>query len=241
VLFGSADSTGFRTLQALGRRASGERRHGQDVRIGICDNTEESNIVVRKCRGPKWDSLRSGVPETRTKRTSEPATRPRRIYFPERPSARVLIRKAQNHNAACQRTAAPGKGATWLDWVAIVDVTYILQDLRWPALSDTCVPCVPIFRREHARAQAFAELFDVISDREAGDVFDVLVAELTGNAHAQRPAEWHRQFAAVHTVGDESLRVHRLSHVDAIPSVGLDRTVYNVSGLGQRPHPFQDV
>src|SRR6266480_736303 len=116
-----------------------------------------------------------------------------------------------------------------------MDVTYIGQDMRWPALSDARVPCVPIFCPQHAGAQAFAELFEVISDREAGDVFDVLVAELAGNAHAQRSAEWHRQLAAVHTVADESLRVQRLCHVDAIPCFGLDRAVHNVSGLGQRP------
>jgi hypothetical protein len=83
----------------------------------------------------------------------------------------------------------------------------IVQDMRWPALSDARVPCVAIFCPQHAGAQAFAELFEVISDRGAGDVFDVLVAELAGNAHAQRSAEWHGQLASVHTVADESLRV----------------------------------
>src|SRR5271156_6090118 len=107
--------------------------------------------------------------------------------------------------------------------------------------SDTRVPCVSIFRPQFAGAQAFAELFKVISDREAVDVFDVLVAELAGNAHAERSAEWHRQLAAVHAIADESLRVHSLSYVDAIPGLGLDRAVHNVSGLGQRPHQFQDV
>src|ERR1700756_554617 len=102
---------------------------------------------------------------------------------------------------------------------------------RWTALSDARVPCVSIFCPQHAGAQAFAELFEVISDREAGDVFDVLVAELAGNAHPQRSAEWHRQLAAVHTVADESLRVQRLTHVYAIPYLGLDRAVHNVSGL----------
>ena len=38
-----------------------------------------------------------------------------------------------------------------------MDVTYIAQDVRWPALSDARVPCVPIFCV--AGAQAFAELF----------------------------------------------------------------------------------
>src|SRR5215469_2176967 len=110
-----------------------------------------------------------------------------------------------------------------------------------PALSNARVPCVSIFCPQHPGAQAFAELFEAVSDREAGDVFDVLVAELAGNAHAQRSTEWHRQLAAVHTVADESLWVQRLSHVDAIPYLGLDRAVHNVSGLGQRPHQFQDV
>ena len=114
-------------------------------------------------------------------------------------------------------------------------------DIRWPVLSDARVPCVPIFCPQLAGAQALAELLEVMSDREAVDVFDVLVAELSRNAHAQRPAEWHRQLAAVHTVADESLRVQRLSHVDAIPYLGLDRAVHNVPGLAQRPHQLQDV
>lgn len=43
-------------------------------------------------------------------------------------------------------------------------------------LSDARVPCVPIFCPQLAGAQALAELFEVISDREAVDIFDVLVA-----------------------------------------------------------------
>jgi hypothetical protein len=78
-----------------------------------------------------------------------------------------------------------------------MDVKYTVQEVRWAALSDARVPRVPIFRSQFAGAQTFAELFEVISDCEAGDVFDVLVAELAGNPHAQRSAKWHRQLSAV--------------------------------------------
>ena len=122
-----------------------------------------------------------------------------------------------------------------------MDVTYIVQDMRWPALSDARVPCVPIFCPQHAGAQAFAELFEVISDREAGDVFDVLVAELPGNTQSKRSAECDGKLTAIHTVRDEGLRVQCIGHVDAFPPAVLDGTVDNVSGLGESPHSVQDL
>jgi hypothetical protein len=61
VFFVSADSAGFRTLQTLGERTSEERRRVRGVRISICDNMDKDNILVSKCRAPKWDSFRSGV------------------------------------------------------------------------------------------------------------------------------------------------------------------------------------
>ena len=69
-------------------------------------------------------------------------------------------------------------------------------DIRWPVLSDARVPCVPIFRAQGAGAQAFAKLLEVISDREAIDVFDVLVAELPGNPQPERSAEFDGKLGA---------------------------------------------
>src|SRR5262249_54529138 len=81
----------------------------------------------------------------------------------------------------------------------------------------------------------------VIGYGEAGDVFEALVAELPGNAQAKWPAECDGKLTAVHTVGDQSLRVQCVGHVDALPPVGLDRTVDNVSDLGESPYEFKDV
>src|ERR1019366_4011157 len=67
------------------------------------------------------------------------------------------------------------------------------------------------------------------------EVLNSLVAALAGNTQSKRSAEWDGQLTAVHTVGDESLRVHRIGHVDAFPPVGMNRTVDNVSGLGRVP------
>src|SRR5580704_8735070 len=98
-------------------------------------------------------------------------------------------------------------------------------------LSDAGVPA--FWRR---RAQAFAEPFEAIGYGQAGDVFDVLVAELPGNSQAKRSAERNGKLTAVHTEGQESLRMQGVSHIDAIPPVWLDRTVDNISGLGKSAH-----
>jgi hypothetical protein len=50
-------------------------------------------------------------------------------------------------------------------FVKRMDVKYTVQEVRWAALSDTRVPCVPIFCSQFARAQTFAELFEAISHR----------------------------------------------------------------------------
>src|ERR1019366_5583346 len=128
--------------------------------------------------------------------------------------------------------------------IPVVRICSCARDLapemrRSPALSDAGVPRVSTFWRR--RSQALAEPFQAIGYGEAGDVFDALVPELPGNTQSKRSAEWDWQLTAIHTVGDESLRVHRIGHVDAFPPVGLNRTVDNVSGLGESPHNVQDV
>ena len=70
--------------------------------------------------------------------------------------------------------------------------------------------------------RALAKLSEVIGEGEAGDVLDALVAELARNAQAKRSAESDGKLTAVHTEGDESLRVQCVRHVDAVPPVGLD-------------------
>ncbi len=105
---------------------------------------------------------------------------------------------------------------------------------RGSRVSDSGVPGVAAFWR--SRAQAFAEVLQTIRYGEASDVFDALVAELPGNTQSKRSAKSDGKLTAIHAVGDESLRVQCIGHVDAFPPVGLNGTVDNVSGLGQRPH-----
>ena len=106
-------------------------------------------------------------------------------------------------------------------------------------ISDTGVPGVAAFRSR--RAQAFSESFQAIGYGEASDIFDALIAELAGNTQSQRAAESNGKLTAIHAVGDESLRVQRIGHVDAFPPIGLYGTVDNVAGLGESPHRVQDV
>jgi hypothetical protein len=107
--------------------------------------------------------------------------------------------------------------------------------------SDAGVPRVPRFCTSDPRAQTLAKLSEVIGEREAGDVLDVFVAELARNAQANRSAERHRKLTSVHTEGNESLRVQCVGHVDAVPPVGLDRTVDNVSNVGESAREVKDV
>ena len=76
--------------------------------------------------------------------------------------------------------------------------------------------------------------FQAIGYGEAGDVFDALVAELPGNTQSKRSAKSDRKLTAIHAVGDESLRVQCIGHVDAFPPVGLNGTVDNISALEGR-------
>src|SRR3954468_242291 len=93
--------------------------------------------------------------------------------------------------------------------------------------SDTGVPgvaavtrAVPLFGRR--RGDPLPRRFRVIGHGDAGDVLDAFVAELSGYAESKRAAEADGKRTAVHAVGDESLRMQRVGHVDAFPPVGLN-------------------
>ena len=64
AFFGSADSTGLTTFRTFGRGKSQDQDQARDVRIDNCDNTKQSNMLVMKCQGPKWENERktTGVP-----------------------------------------------------------------------------------------------------------------------------------------------------------------------------------
>ena len=127
-------------------------------------------------------------------------------------------------SAVCPRMTTKSRGPT----------EQVRATLLGPTESDAGVPRVATFRRR--RAQALAELVEFISQGEPGDVLDVLVAQLTGNAQAKRSAEGDGKLTAVHTDGQQSLWVQGIGHVDAVPPVGLERAVDNVSGLGESAH-----
>src|ERR1039458_6804105 len=155
---------------------------------------------------------------------------------PHRSASGAPTRKSQPNRAELAKKAGSR--------IRFVRVCSCARDLalemrRSPAWLDAGVPRVSTFWRRCA--PALAEPFQAIAYGEAGDVFDALVAELPGNTQSKRSAEWDGQLTAVHTVGDESLRVHRIGHVDAFPPVGLNRTVDNVSGLRESPYNVQDV
>src|SRR6266581_6073364 len=134
--------------------------------------------------------------------------------------------------------------AGWADRSAFMGPNLLIRNS--PVLLDAGIPgvaavtgTVPVFGRR--RAQTLAERFRGIGKGEAGDVLDALVPELPGNTKSKRSAEADGKLTAIHAVGDESLRVQRVGHVDAFPPVGLNRTVDNLSGLGESPHKVQDV
>src|SRR3977135_2896289 len=95
--------------------------------------------------------------------------------------------------------------------------------------SDAGVPGIASFWRRGA--QTLAETFQTVRNRQVGDVFHALVAELAGESQPKRPAVADWEFIAIHPIGDKSLRMQRISHVDAFPPVGIDREDDNVSGL----------
>ena len=64
---------------------------------------------------------------------------------------------------------------------------------------------------------------------EAGDVFEAFIAKLPGDAQSQRSAKPDGKPTAIHPVGDESLRMQCIGHVDAIPPSVLKGTVDDVS------------
>ncbi len=76
---------------------------------------------------------------------------------------------------------------------------------------------------------------------QVGNEFHALVAELAGDPHAKRPAVAYWKFIAIHPIGEKSLRMRCIGHINAVPPVGLDREVDNVSGLREDSNNIQHV
>src|SRR5579872_831450 len=84
-------------------------------------------------------------------------------------------------------------------------------------------------------SDTFAEAFERVCDREAGYKFHALVAELARHPQAEWTTEAHRKISVVHRIRHQSLRMESVSHVDALPPVGLDGEVNDVARLRQNP------
>src|ERR1700680_4685224 len=107
------------------------------------------------------------------------------------------------------------------------------------SLSDACIPGIARFWSRGA--QTLAEPFQTVGDGQLGDEFHALVAELAGQSQAERAAVAYGKFTAIHPIGEKSLRMQCIGHIDAFPPVGIDREIDNVSGLWADPHDVQDV
>src|SRR5271157_5841262 len=113
------------------------------------------------------------------------------------------------------------------------------QTLAQTNLSDTGVPGVASFRIR--AAQTLTESFHAIGHRQVSYKLHVLVADLAREPQAKRPAVAHGQFIAIHPIGQKSLRVQCVGHIDAFPRVGFDREIDDVSGLREDFHGLQDL
>src|SRR5439155_20119875 len=80
-----------------------------------------------------------------------------------------------------------------------------------------------------------------LASREPSKVLAALVTELAWKIQSKTSDQCDGKVTAMHTVSDESLRVQCIGHIDAFPPVGLNRTVDNVSRLGEDYHDIQDV
>src|SRR6266851_8774386 len=70
-------------------------------------------------------------------------------------------------------------------------------------LSDPRVPGIASFGRRGT--QTLPEPFQAVGDRQVGDEFHALVAELAGQPQAQRPDVAHGKLVAIHPIGEKSL------------------------------------
>src|ERR1700730_13866530 len=106
-------------------------------------------------------------------------------------------------------------------------------------LSDVRVPGIVSFGR--GGPQTLAEPFQTVGNRQVGDEFHALVAELAVEPESKGSALADGKLIAIHPVDEESLRVQCIGHIDAFPLVRIDREIENVSGLRKDSHEFQHV
>src|SRR5437588_12407830 len=88
---------------------------------------------------------------------------------------------------------------------------------RVQGVSDAGVPGVACLASR--RAAAFTKCFQAVCDRQAIDEFNVLVADLPRQPHAQRSTVAYWKLAAIHAVTEEWLGMQHVGHNDAGPRI----------------------
>jgi len=87
-----------------------------------------------------------------------------------------------------------GSSCLLIHAIALITVSG-LSNWTW---SDAGVPGVAVLGID--AAEAFAEPFQIVRDRQVRDEFFVLVADLPRDPHAKRSTVGHRKVAAIHAV-----------------------------------------
>src|SRR5579871_73290 len=108
-----------------------------------------------------------------------------------------------------------------------------------PRDSDAGVPGVSALGS--CRTQTFTKRFKRVRQGYAGDVFDALVSELAREAKAHWSAKGDGKIGTVHASSDQRLRMQRIGHVDALPPIGLNRAVNDVTNLRQCSDAIKNV
>src|SRR5262245_30553612 len=97
------------------------------------------------------------------------------------------------------------------------------------ASSDPCVPGVTVLHGEGAIP--VSNIFEAVGYRDLCEIFEVLVAELSFHAQANRGAMRDGKVAAVHSVSEQGLWMQRVRHVEAVPPV-VDGVKHHIPGFG---------
>src|SRR5262249_54451646 len=104
--------------------------------------------------------------------------------------------------------------------------------------SDSRVPRITVSGRR--RSAAVADILQTVDDGDLCQVLDAFVAKLPRHAQTQRRPVPGRQFAAVHPVRQQRLRMPGVRSVDALPVIVV-RVEDDVSRIRAGADEVQDV
>src|ERR1700752_1088490 len=97
--------------------------------------------------------------------------------------------------------------------------------------SDARIPRVAKIRRLGIESRDKA--FEGVRDHQPVYKFDALIAQLARHAQTEWAAERDRQIPVVHGPSQKSLWMLRVGHIDAIPPIGVDGEIHDISRFGQ--------